>query len=71
VNASEITSVFRSPAAEARSVAAYDAALTHWPIPYAERDPTTRFGPTHVIVSGPDEAKPVVLLPGQVSIATL
>lgn len=64
------TSLFRSPEGEARSVAAYDAALGHWPVPYEQRDVSTRFGPTHVIVSGSPAAKPLVLLHGQDSSAT-
>ena len=62
--------MFRSPDAEARSEAAYDAVMAHWPVHYAERDVSTRIGPTHVIIGGQPEAKPVVLLHGQDSSAT-
>jgi pimeloyl-ACP methyl ester carboxylesterase len=70
VDVPSVTSVFRSPEAEAGSVEAYDAVLAHWPVPYAEQDLSTRFGPTHVVVSGQQEAMPLVLLHGQDSIAT-
>ncbi len=54
--------VFKSPAGEASVLAAYDTAMKLWPIPYEERDVPTRFGSTHVIVSGPADAPPLVLL---------
>jgi pimeloyl-ACP methyl ester carboxylesterase len=63
-------SVFKSPEGEAKSLAAYDAALACWPVPYEERDIATRFGATHLVVSGPMGAKPLVLLHGQDSSAT-
>ncbi len=62
--------MFHSPEAEARSVAAYEAVLASWPVPYAEQDVPTRFGSTHVIVSGAAGQKPLVLLHGQDSAAT-
>ncbi|MCP4661819.1 MAG: alpha/beta fold hydrolase, partial [bacterium] len=54
--------VFKSPEGEASVLAAYDAAMKLWPLPYDERDVPTRFGSTHVIVSGPADAPPLVLL---------
>jgi pimeloyl-ACP methyl ester carboxylesterase len=54
--------VYKSPEAEARAMAAYDAAMELWPIPYEALDVPTRFGNTHVIVSGPRNAPPFVLL---------
>src|SRR5512138_2112536 len=66
----EITSIYRSAEGEAVSVAAYDAVLARWPVPYQEQDIPTRFGSTHVIVSGSDAATPIVLLHGQDSSAT-
>jgi len=54
--------LFKSPEGEARVLAAYDAAMKLWPIPYEQRDLPTRFGSTHVIVSGPADAPPLVLL---------
>ena len=44
--------------------AAYDAALARWPVPVRSREVATRFGATHVLVSGPASAPPLVLLPG-------
>jgi pimeloyl-ACP methyl ester carboxylesterase len=54
---------FRSDESRARFMAAYDAALKAWPISYEELDVPTRLGATHVIVSGPVDAPPLVLLP--------
>jgi pimeloyl-ACP methyl ester carboxylesterase len=44
--------------------AAYDAALARWPVPVGPREVETRFGRTHVLVSGSPSAPPLVLLPG-------
>jgi pimeloyl-ACP methyl ester carboxylesterase len=38
--------------------------MTSWPVPYQEVEVPTRFGTTHVVVSGPIDAAPLVLLHG-------
>ena len=55
-------SVFKTAEAEEQYNAAYEAALKLWPVSYSEVYIPTRFGLTHVIVSGPDDATPLVLL---------
>jgi pimeloyl-ACP methyl ester carboxylesterase len=55
---------FRNPEARARFIEKYDAVVVDWPVPCEERDVRTEFGTTHVIVSGPDSAPPLVLLHG-------
>ncbi len=55
-------SPWKTPEGRARYMAASETTLGLWPVPYEERDVPTQFGTTHVIVSGPDEAPPVVLL---------
>jgi hypothetical protein len=45
---SEKISVFRSPEGEAQYMAAYEAALKQWPVPYEKPYIPTRFGDTHV-----------------------
>jgi pimeloyl-ACP methyl ester carboxylesterase len=55
---------FRSPELRAQLIAKYDAVLDSWPVPYEERDVDTGFGTTHVIVTGPASAPPLVLLHG-------
>jgi pimeloyl-ACP methyl ester carboxylesterase len=55
---------FRTPQGEASYFAAYDAVLKKWPVPFEEIDIPTGFGTTHVTVSGPKDAPPLVLLHG-------
>jgi pimeloyl-ACP methyl ester carboxylesterase len=57
-------STFRTPEGEAAYLAAYDAAMKLWPVPYEEMDIPSRFGMTHVVVSGPEDAPPLVFLHG-------
>jgi pimeloyl-ACP methyl ester carboxylesterase len=57
-------SAFRTPAGEAAYLAAYDAAMKSWPVPYEEMEIPSRFGTTHVVACGPREAPPLVLLHG-------
>lgn len=59
---SEKISVFRSPEGEAQYVAAYDAVMKQWPVPYNELYIPTRFGITHVVASGPKDAAALMLL---------
>lgn len=56
------TSIYKSPAIEARLMAIYDAKMAEWPVPYAERFVETEYGPVHVIVSGPEDGPPLLLL---------
>jgi len=64
-------SAFKTPEGEAAFVAAYDEAMKRWPVPYEERDVATRFGSTHVVVSGPRDAAPLVLLHGYMATLTM
>ena len=57
-------SAFKTPEGEAAYSAAYDAAMRSWPVPYEEKEIPSRFGTTHVVVSGPWDAPPLVLLHG-------
>ncbi len=54
---------FRDAASRARYLAAYDAALAGWPVPCQSIEIPTPLGPTHAVVSGPDDAPLLVLLP--------
>jgi pimeloyl-ACP methyl ester carboxylesterase len=62
---------FKSDEGKARYIAAYDAALGDWPVPYEELDLPTRLGYTHVIASGSPDAPPLVLLPSLAGSATV
>jgi pimeloyl-ACP methyl ester carboxylesterase len=61
-NMSEIIPVFRSPEGEAQFNEAYDAILERWAVPYEELHVPTRFGDTHVVVSGSKDTPPLLLL---------
>ena len=54
--------VFTSPDGQAEVMRAYQAVMEKWPVPYEELTIYTSFGETHVIVNGPADAPPVVLL---------
>jgi len=66
----EYQSVFKSPQAEAAYMAGYDRALEAWPVPYETRYVPTAYGDTHVIISGPEDGEPLVLVPGSIADAT-
>jgi pimeloyl-ACP methyl ester carboxylesterase len=65
------SSAFKTPEGEAAFLAAYDAAMKLWPVPYEGLETPSRFGMTHVIVSGPKEAPPLVLLHGYMATSTM
>jgi pimeloyl-ACP methyl ester carboxylesterase len=58
---------FKTSSGKAMFFAAYDAVLKRWPVPFEEIDVPTRFGTTHVTVSGPQDAPPLVLLHGYIA----
>jgi len=64
-------SAFKTPEGEAAYVAAYDAAMKLWPVPYEEMEIPGRFGVTHVVVSGPKDAPPLVLLHGYMATSVM
>ena len=64
-------SAFKTPEGETAFLAAYDAAMKLWPVPYDELGVPSRFGVTHVIVSGPKDAPPLVLLHGYWATSTM
>jgi pimeloyl-ACP methyl ester carboxylesterase len=68
---SQKVSIFRTPESEAEYRQAYAAALTLWPVPYEEIFVPTRFGETHVVVSGQPGAPAMVLFHGTGGGATI
>lgn len=62
--------LYRSAEGYAAMMAAYDAALARWPVPYACLTVPTRHGVTHLIASGDPAAPPLILLGGAGANAT-
>jgi pimeloyl-ACP methyl ester carboxylesterase len=56
------TSIYYTPEDEAKLMDMYDARLEAWPVPYETRYVDTEYGSVHVIISGPDDAPPLLLL---------
>ncbi len=55
---------FRSEGQEAAFTAAYEAALTLWPLPVTSIDVPGNFGTTHLQRCGPEDGAPILLLHG-------
>jgi pimeloyl-ACP methyl ester carboxylesterase len=53
---------FKTPRGEAAYMAAYEATMRLWPVPYERTDIPSRFGRTHLVACGPADAPPLVLL---------
>jgi pimeloyl-ACP methyl ester carboxylesterase len=58
----ELTSIYSSPEAKAQFNQIYDAKMAEWPVPYEDVFLDTQYGTIHVIVSGPEDAPPMLLL---------
>lgn len=65
------TSIYKNAEGKAVLLGLYDSVLDSLGIEYEERMVETRFGSTHILVSGPKNAPPVVLLHGGNSFAPL
>jgi pimeloyl-ACP methyl ester carboxylesterase len=53
---------FKSAKVEAEYMAAYEATMRLWRVTYESMDLRSRFGSTHLVVCGPKDAPPLVLL---------
>ena len=60
--AEHLPSPFKSPEGEAEFMAAYEATLKLWPVPYEPMDIPGRYGRTHLVASGSEDAPTLVLL---------
>jgi pimeloyl-ACP methyl ester carboxylesterase len=56
------TSIYKSPDVEVRMMEIYDEKMADWPVPYQDVFLDTAYGKVHVIVSGPEDAPPLLLL---------
>jgi len=71
-SSSKVHTVFKSRYAQRSYLRAYDIALKGlWGVPYDEKDIKTIYGNAHVIISGPANAKPLVLLHGMNASSTM
>ena len=66
----EYQSIYKNAQAEAAFMAAYDRALEKLPVPYETKYVPTSYGETHMIVSGPEDGEPIIVLHGGDSDAT-
>lgn len=53
---------FKNPEGEAEYMAAYEAIMRLWPVPYEDMYIPSRFGSTHLVACGSKDAPPLVLL---------
>ncbi|MCB8815416.1 alpha/beta fold hydrolase [Desulfosporosinus shakirovi] len=67
----KISSIYVNPENKAAIMSIYAKHLSQWPVPYESLNVSTRYGNTHIIVSGPKDAPPLVLLHGQGGTATM
>ncbi|HEX2130074.1 MAG TPA: alpha/beta hydrolase [Actinophytocola sp.] len=63
--------IYRTEAGEREIRRRYERTLAHWPVPAEHLRVPTREGETFVLVCGPDEAPPLLLLHGSGSNATM
>lgn len=58
------TDLYKSSEAKALSHQSYDKVMALWEHDFCEEWVDTEYGRTHIIISGPEDAKPIFLLPG-------
>lgn len=63
--------VFSSKKGEQKYIAAYAKTMQKWPVAYEEKDIPTTYGTAHVIISGPKDAQPLVLMHGMDASSTM
>jgi pimeloyl-ACP methyl ester carboxylesterase len=57
-------SIYKSPRGRAEILRLYDEAAARLGVEYSDLTVGTRFGETHVLAAGPEDAPPVMVLPG-------
>jgi len=56
------TSIYKNPEIEKKLMTIYKTRMTGWPVPYKERYIKSTYGKVYVIISGADDAPPLILL---------
>lgn len=69
--AERLPSPFKNLEGEAEYMAAHEARMQRWPVPYEAMDITGRYGRTQLVASGPEDAPPLVLLHGALASLTM
>ncbi len=64
-------SLYKNKQAQEQAYRSYDEIMKFWPVPYEEFWVPTDYGESHVIVSGPEDGLPIILLPGLFADATM
>ena len=64
-------SIYKNEAAKKAYFAAYDHSLETWLVAYESKFVSTTFGDTNILVSGPANGKPIVLMHGKSGSATM
>jgi pimeloyl-ACP methyl ester carboxylesterase len=62
---------YKDEEARVISHASYERVMDLWPVGYEDQWVDTQFGRSHVVVSGPESGRPVILLPGLFADATM
>jgi len=55
-------SIYKNPEIEKKLMAIYENRMAQWPVPYESRYIKTKYGKVFVIISGPEDAPPILLL---------
>lgn len=63
--------VFKGPHHRKIFIQSYNKSLKLWDVPFQEEDIQTSFGKAHIIISGPKDASPLVLLHGMDATSTM
>ncbi len=55
-------SIYKTPELQKDLMAIYDQRMDQWPVPYEAKYISTKYGKVHIIISGPEDAPPLILL---------
>lgn len=55
-------SIYKNPEIEKKLMAIYENRMAQWPVPYESRYINTKYGKVFVVISGPADAPPILLL---------